>query len=90
MLHFATHHSTSLPFFSVLPASAWLASNWQMQHAATPVADLDATPERLRQPAPEAPVETAAPLLPNSLRLGDYVIGDTTCPALYGHPDIRY
>lgn len=90
MLHFAPYQSASLPILFVLPASAWLIPNWQMRSAAAPLTDPDAIPEQLRQPAPEAPAEAVAPLLPNSLRLGDYVIGDTNCPALYGHPDIRY
>ena len=53
-------------------------------------------------PPPPAPVLVELPAFINSpllapdfavrpvLRVGDYEVGETFCPRLYGHPGIRY
>ena len=40
-----------------------------------------------KEEAPEKPAPTPAG---QTMRVGEYVVGDAYCDNLYGHPDIRY
>lgn len=86
----ASRPATCLLLHSVLPAPAWLVARWAALSPAIMPSETEETAEPQRQPAAETLPDAAEPLAPGSLRVGDYTIGEASCPVLYGHPDIRY
>ncbi|WBA41322.1 hypothetical protein [Hymenobacter canadensis] len=86
----ASRPAACLLLYFVLPAPAWLVARWAALSPAILPTEPEETPELQSQPAAEALPDAAEPLEPGSLRVGDYTIGEASCPVLYGHPDIRY
>ncbi|WBO84285.1 hypothetical protein [Hymenobacter yonginensis] len=74
--------------FPVLPVPTGPVTWWAHLRSALLPTGPDEVPEP--QPTAEVPAETAAPAACDTLRVGDYTVGEANCPELYGHPDIRY
>ncbi|AII51798.1 hypothetical protein N008_07350 [Hymenobacter sp. APR13] len=72
----------------MLPVSTDPATWWSYLRSAMQPAGPDEVPEP--QPAAEVPTDTSASVASDTLRIGDYTVGEENCPELYGHPDIRY
>lgn len=53
-----------------------------LAYQSEPIQSVNATSELATRLAAEAQVP--------QLQLGDFTLGDTDCPSLTGHPDIRY